>query len=502
MKRVFRSILNIKNKEGKATIPQGELVVNYRAFQKSEVKPEEPAHITLYHWIESHFRQYHEVPSVELIYERAHSEGDEALLVAIKEIVEQVPHIRSDFVAVLTEVFERQNKEKFSEVLQKTWQIASSGLKVGKHELKGMKDALKYVIGETKFFRARTSGVKTESQILSVPEANEVKADYILRSKNPMLSAGMWSMINNIDYSLKGLKPGELMIVAAFTGHGKSTMSVNLAYNAVWQDMNGLYISLEMTHKEIKDQIYFLHTSNPIWKKHPKYKHLVGKIPFEKYKYGGLTAEEDEFVLAAIDDFGSREGWGKLKIIQPTETMTPSVLEMEVENYATELREQGREIDWLLVDYVGLMSPDKNERYGDFNIDLNGIIKRLKNYALTYNEGKGLRVITPFQINREGLKEASKADGVLSLTALSSANEAERSSDIVIGLYMTREMARQGLMKICCMKLRRGVPFAPFEAFVDWVSMRIREAVQTKEQVPESPMGVEEINTSPQIVKG
>ena len=66
------------------------------------------------------------------------------------------------------------------------------------------------------------------------------------------------------------------------------------------------------------------------------------------------------------------------------------------------------------------------------------------------------------------------------MTALSNANESERSADEVVSLFMNEDMKKAGRMKICCLKHRRGAEFAPFEAHIDLQSKRIRDIVDIK----------------------
>jgi replicative DNA helicase len=147
-------------------------------------------------------------------------------------------------------------------------------------------------------------------------------------------------------------------------------------------------------------------------------------------------------------------------------------------DYNSRLADQGKNLDFIVVDYVGLMFPDKNDRYGDWNIDLNNIIKRLKNLALNFDSGRKIRVISPFQINRKGFDEAEKNDGHYKLSALSNANEAERSSDLIITTYMTDDMKKAGLLKIGCLAHRRGGVFDPFEAHIDFGSKHVKDLIQ------------------------
>lgn len=484
MKRIFRSIINIK-KDTFPTIPYDELVRNYKYFLASKVVPDrDTSDSVVYTWLEAHYREFKEMPSYELLYQKAQSEGNESVLASLKEIYTQPPFIRSDYRVILKTKLEEQTKEKFREIVQTTYQVANDGIKVKKkgkeRELKGLTAAIDYFVSKARECKSELTGVKTESDIRSEEDCKEVIEEYRKRKRNPLANLGMFSYLERIDDSFKGIKPGELFIIAAFVAQGKSTLSTNIAYNALVQGLNGVFFSLEMTHDEMRDFFYVLHCSYPEWYSHPKYKKLAGKISYEKVRYGELSEEEQEFFEEASRDFESREDFGRLMLYQPSGYLTPSGLEMNLQDFKGQMDEKGRTLDFCLVDYIGLMVQDQENKYGDFNIDLNNIIKRLKNYALTFDNGKGIRMITPFQVNREGWKDATKNEGVYKLTALSNANEAERGADGVIALFMDDEMKKNGQMKISCLKNRKGAVFSPFEVYVDFQSKRIRDIIQPK----------------------
>lgn len=479
MKRIFRSIIDIR-KDGKPTIEQSELVLNYRAFQNSNIEPEDPSYIKLYHIIEAHFRDYKEVPSVQLVRQKAEKDGDEGVLASLKDIVQEVPYIRSNYQALLREKFEEQSKDRLQQTIQKTWEVANAGLKIGKKEIKGLGAAIEYFISESRKFRMGDLGLKTESNIKSPEDSKEVIDLYQKKKENPLAHVGMYSFLDRIDDVVRGLKPGELMLVAAYVKQGKTILTSNLAYNGVVQGLNGLFISLEMNFEEMRDLFFVLHGCNPDWVEHPKYNRLMGKVTYDKVTYGELSEMEQEFHSAIAVDFSSRADFGELILYQPTESLTPSKLEMIAYDYNSRLADKGKRLDFVIVDYVGLMVPDKNDRYGDWNIDLNNIIKKLKNMAINFDNGRKIRVISPFQINRTGHKEAEKNDGQYKLSALSNANEAERSSDLIITTYMSDEMKKAGLIKIGCLAHRKGSEFTAFEASIDFGTRHIKDIIQKK----------------------
>jgi len=492
MKKIFRSIIDIP-KNGKPTIEQAELLLNYRAFVNSTIQPEDPSYIKLYHMIEAHFRDYKEIPSILLIRQKAEKDGEEGILASLKDIVAETPYIRSNYCAILKDKFEEQSKGNLQQTIQKTWEAANGGIKVGKKEIKGMGPAIEYFIGESRKFRMGNLTVKTEGDIKSVEDSQEVRDNYQKRKENPLANVGMYSFLDRIDGVCRGLKPGELMLVAAYVKQGKTILTTNFAYSGVAQGLNGLFISLEMNFDEMRDMVYVLHGCNACWANHPKYKNLINKVTYDKVVYGELSEMEQEFFNTISKDFSSRKDFGSLFLYQPTESLTPSKLELIAYDYNSRLADVGRKLDFIVVDYVGLMVPDKNDRYGDWNIDLNGIIKKLKNLTQTFDSGRKIRVITPFQINRTGHKEAEKNDGQFKLSALSNANEAERSSDLIITTYMTEEMKKAGLMKIGCLAHRRGAEFDPFEAKIDFGTRHVKDIIQKTEGTVDKNSGIQYI---------
>jgi hypothetical protein len=478
MKRLFRSIIDIP-KDNRPTIEQIDLIRNYRAFLSSRVKAEDPSYNVLYHWIEAHYRDYKELPSIYLLNIKAEKDGNEGVLASLRDIVMELPFLRSDFKEILKQKFEEQSKSEFQKVLSETWQAANDGLKISKNkEIKGLNSSIEYFISKARNFRMVDLTTKTESNIKTNDDCKEVLSQYVQRKMDPLRHLGMFMFLPQIDDSVRGLKPGELMMVAAYVKQGKTITITNMAYNGILQGYNGLFITLEMNFKEMRDMIYVMHTINPDWLDHPKYKSLVGQVTYDKVNYGELSDVEQEFFERASEDFYSRKDFGNLFIYQPTESLTPSKLEMLAYDYNARLTDLGEQLDFIIVDYVGLMVPDRDDRYGDWNIDLNNIIKKLKNMAINFDNGRMIRVISPFQINRMGHKDAEKNDGLYKLSALSNANEAERSCDLIISTYMSDDMKKAGTIKFGCLAHRKGAGFDPFEARVDFGTRQIREFLQ------------------------
>jgi hypothetical protein len=66
---------------------------------------------------------------------------------------------------------------------------------------------------------------------------------------------------------------------------------------------------------------------------------------------------------------------------------------------------------------------------------------------------------SPFQANREGLKDAEKNGGHYKLTALAGANEAEKSSDLVYYTYLDDHRRQRSVLAFGNLKNRDGKMF-------------------------------------------
>ena len=332
MKRVFRSIMNVRKKKV-PTIPLEELTKNYRQFLTSKIQPEEPSYIKLYEWIESYNREFKELPSIDYLFEKARKEGDETITANLKDIISEVPYWGSDYKAILKEEFQEQCDDEYKAMLEKTWQVVKSGIKVKKGRkkqiIKGLPDAITYLSGQSRKFLYNTLDTKYESQIKSLKDSIEVAENYDKKKKDPLTNLGLFVDLEKIDQVFRGIKLGDLFIIAAFVGQGKSTFAANLAYSGMMQGLNGLFVTLEMQYEEMRDMFYVLHASYPGWYGHEKYKDFAGKISYDNVRYAELDDGEEEFFKMVCKDYGTkRDDFGRLFLHKPPGNCTPSLLEM------------------------------------------------------------------------------------------------------------------------------------------------------------------------------
>jgi replicative DNA helicase len=480
---LFRSIIYIKTAEGIETISQRDCVKNFRAMQDIIPKsPEEKAYKNLYYYILEYIKSCDtaelSVPSFEFIKNHFQTvEGSESTLVILDKIKSQQPYVGMDYRTILKQYNEQQQILELDKILNNAQKIASTGFDIVKGKvktkLKGISDSISYIARETRAFSQQKAGIKTESQIVSEEDAREVKEQYNKSEANPTDSIGIQTWLREIDESTGGLKSGELMIITAFTGHCKTTFALNQAYRALYGGWNTAFVTLEMSFQEIRNKIYILHSCNPKFRiEWPKYAHLVGKISYNDVLYGRLNKEEKEYFFKVCDDLDNtseNSPYGRFFVWQPDKTVTTlSEIDLKFRQYQQDLQLTGRNLDFGVIDYISLMGADEGERSRDHNETTNNIVKNLKRFCLTFNNGMGIRMLSPHQCNRDGYREAKKNEGLYDLTALSNNHEVERSADLAISSYKFDTDGNNNRLKYCCLKNRRNSFFKPFDACIDF----------------------------------
>jgi replicative DNA helicase len=217
--------------------------------------------------------------------------------------------------------------------------------------------------------------------------ATERAKAYVRVRDNPSLAQGVLSGFTTFDRITNGLHPGELMIIAANTGHGKSIVMHNYAVNAYlggnnpfadpssWDSSKGknvLYFSLEMP-KEVQER---------------RIDSCIAGIYSNQIR-DGLLSEEDEGKYLQVLDF--QEAYEKhIYVVDMPKNVTPRDVELKY----LEVCDLGFQPDLVVVDYLGIMGP--NDTSGQDWQDLRIISAELHEFARIYE----VPVLTASQVNR------------------------------------------------------------------------------------------------------
>lgn len=374
------------------------------------------------------------------------------------ELLETLPNLTlTDFKAYLKQKEDAKKDGAFQDILKQSGIIFTAGKTVGKETLKGRADAINYLNG-------RMDEVIDHHKSRQVGTLREDAADawlkYLDRKNNPTEAYGITSGFYALDKVIKGGKAGELHFVLGYTSSGKSLFSVNYAYNAACiLGRNVVIFSLEMDKHQLLTLLYCIHSA------HEKFQHIHAPISKEDFDLGTLDEEAEDFLKNyVIADLHNNPEYGEILIEYPGEGLTLSTLRSKLMAI-----QRNMSIDMLIVDYPELMTPDKGQKYSDYGTSLNTIIKGVKQLALTFNNGKGLFVLCPYQANRDGYERATKNFGVYDLRAMSYANEAERACDIIYSVYKEVDTKSPHVI-VSNLKNRRGSLFESFKMSVLWPS--------------------------------
>ena len=177
------------------------------------------------------------------------------------------------------------------------------------------------------------------------------------------------------------LKRGQLFGVLGYSKHRKTTLCRSIAYNALHQGFNVLWICIEQTAEEELTAFQVMHT-------HRMFPDTT--VSVQKFDRHLLSPEERDELKQAGQDM--KELPGRLKIIEPGNRSWKMVEQMiQAEALITGW-------DVIVIDYLTLVqSANKDERAG-----MAEIIKAAKQLGKNLNA----LVMTPIQGNREGAERA------------------------------------------------------------------------------------------------
>lgn len=248
-----------------------------------------------------------------------------------------------------------------------------------------------------------------------------------------------------------------------FTGNFKTTWALNVAYKAILDGFNVLYLSLEVT----KENIYYNMLS-----RHSINKQFSTKLEHLALKRKSLKDSDYDYLASTIyPDFKSKSKG--LYIIDETELENYSFFSLqnkflEIEKLA--IKETGKGIDFIIIDHAQLLKFDNSMKsVGNETNVVNAYVSFFRQQVLNWcKTGRQIAGLILSQASREGWKEAVRNEGQYKLTALAEANELERASSLVLSVYSSNSLKQIKAAKVQILKNRDGQAWSePQEVYVD-----------------------------------
>ena len=259
----------------------------------------------------------------------------------------------------------------------------------------------------------------------------DFEARFIERARNPVTTG--WAKIDKITKG--GLGQGELVVVVAPTGAGKSHVLVHLGAQALKQGKNVVHFTLELADTSVAQ----------------RYDACLTGIPLDE-----LINQKDE-VYDVIKDID-----GQL-IVKEFPTKSASVVTLK--NHLEKVRQTEMEIDMIVVDYGDLLKSSTVRKNSEKRHELESIYEELRGLGQEF----GCPVVTASQTNRKGLNEE-----VITMESISEAFNKCFVADFIISLSRTIKDRNSNIARIFVAKNRNGPDGIVYSAFMDTSSVSIK----------------------------
>ena len=259
---------------------------------------------------------------------------------------------------------------------------------------------------------------------------------YVPRHRFPV-STG-WKKID--DLCEGGLGKGELGVVIAPTGAGKSMALVHLGAEALKQGKTVVHYTLELQDKVVAN----------------RYDSCLTGIPLRS-----LVQHKDE-ILEKIQDIE-----GSLVVKEyPTKTASTNTIRMHLER----LRNRGINVGTIIVDYGDLLRPTRQRK--EKRTELESIYEELRALAQQFE----CPLWTASQTNRSGLNAE-----VITMESISEAFNKCFVADFIFSISRTVEDKNTNMGRIYIAKNRNGPDGLVFPLFMDTSVVEIKVLQQTEE---------------------
>ena len=256
---------------------------------------------------------------------------------------------------------------------------------------------------------------------------------YEIKARNP-ISTG-WEKIDSLTKG--GLGSGELGVVIAPTGAGKSMVLAHLGAQAIKDGKNVLHYTLELS-EAVTGQ---------------RYDSCISTVPLSM-----LFNRKDE-VLESIADLQ-----GSLLIKEyPTKTASANTIRSHIEK----LKKRNQKIDMIIVDYADLLRP--TNRFREKRDELGSIYEELRAIAVECK----CPVWTASQTNRTGLNAE-----IVTMESISEAFNKCFVADFICSVSRTIKDKNANTARLFIAKNRNGPDGLVFPMFIDTSAVQLKVLAQ------------------------
>lgn len=368
---------------------------------------------------------------------------------------------------LIDQVVEQAKTEHIKFIAQRMVDIAVSGPsqiddKGKKKNPNGPNDAKLFA------FKELANDVEKGSEVaagLFHENADKVAISLDNRLREETLEGRMKTGFSHVDQSIViGRQALRYIGIAGMSGDGKTTVLNTMVYNFLKHGHNGLYLSFEHTPTEIWEFLTFIHTSHPDYAGYipPSLNEWdLAKDPESGFK---VTDEDIAHMGIVLNDIKTQKNLPGLLDVQDASkisTFDGFVAHLETFN-------EQYNYDFAVIDYLARLDVGGDARFREKEIS--NTIHKGQFLTRSFDNGRGLVLVTPMQVNREANKGARKEAeknsekdnaGAMKSTfydinAIANFSEYQHDMDYIFSVFSDENMKNDFQMMMETLKVRKG----------------------------------------------
>lgn len=237
---------------------------------------------------------------------------------------------------------------------------------------------------------------------------------------------GITTGLSKLDQVTGGWKPGQLIILAARPGMGKTALLLHFAKSAAMKGTPIAIFSLEMGGISLTDRLILSECN----------------IDSDRYKFGQLSGEEESMLCNAVDN---------ISFMPISVEDTPNISIQQIKVRARNLQRKGK-CGFILIDYLQLI--DMRSSNKSYNREQE--VSQCSRAAKVMAKELGVPVVLLSQLSR---KSEERSDKMPLLSDLRESGAIEQDADIVMFIHRPEyynKTAEKGLGEIRIAKQRDG----------------------------------------------
>lgn len=241
---------------------------------------------------------------------------------------------------------------------------------------------------------------------VSISSAFEQYKNHVKSLKSGQgMAEGLLTGYNHFDNLLLGFKPGEIYILSARPSVGKSALALNFLYKVALKTKKPcVFFSLEMSIDSVTNRILSAKSG----------------VPIRKIQTATFDREEESALNKAMRDLSETNLY-----IDDTAAIKAS----EMRSKLNKLQSRHGEIGLIVVDYIGLMSPDiKGKRQDNRSLEIGEMSAALK--AISRDYKAPILVLAQLNRNVDGRKDQKPQ-----LSDLRESGSLEQDADVVMFIH-------------------------------------------------------------------